>query len=97
MVSKSIYMQLHLNIIGGSTVTYGYECHKIKPSFPRKCSQEENTPKYFETSNIKCYGNALPAIPLDIALASIFIAVYPSDHHIIALKTLLPLHNSCKK
>ena len=36
--------------------------------FPRKFSQEEKTPNFFENSNTKWYGSAVPAVPIDMTL-----------------------------
>ena len=31
-------------------------------------SRDEETPNFFESSNIKWYGDAVPAVPIDMAL-----------------------------
>ena len=38
------------------------------PTFLRKFSEEEKTPKFVENSNTKWHGNAVPAVPIGTAL-----------------------------
>ena len=40
----------------------------MTPNCRRKFSQEEKTPNFFETSNIKWHGKAVPAMPFGTAL-----------------------------
>lgn len=46
-------MSLYLTAIECSTVTYGYEYHKMVRIFSRKFSKEEKSPHFFLDPNIK--------------------------------------------